>query len=386
MTSANPVISAHSLQETILKHRLETEANRRVASPIVEALIDAGLNRLAISQKYRGLALPVVETLRVYESLARAEPSVGWVVWNNSLPCLFSRFLDEPARIELFENPIWLYANSTRPSGKAIVEDGGYRIHGRWSLVSGCELAEWMALMCIVEENGQVRFLQPEVPEMRLVFLHKDDIEILDTWYAGGLRGTGSHDVRVEGCHVRAEHTLSPVDPATLDEPIGRVPITSTLAAGFAAQMIGVAQAALDTVIELGRTKTSPDPTPDMRDRSTVQISVASLAPALNAARLYVHEALQKVWEKASAGESASLEDITEVWTASLHADQLAREVVDAAYAAGGTTSVYQSCPLERAHRDARVMLQHVISQPVWLEDAGRFMLGLQPTNPLYAI
>ena len=134
----------------------------------------------------------------VYELLAGAEASVGWIVWNNTLPCFWGRFLSPPARAEIFGDPDWLYASSTRPSGKAVVEDDGYRVSGRWSLVSGCELSEWMALRCMVEENGQPRMLQPGVPEARLVFLRRADVEILDTWHTGGLRGTGSHDVVVK--------------------------------------------------------------------------------------------------------------------------------------------------------------------------------------------
>ena len=39
----------------------------------------------------------------------------------------------------------------------AHVVDGGYRVSGRWSFVSGCELATWMVLLCIVHEAGEPR-------------------------------------------------------------------------------------------------------------------------------------------------------------------------------------------------------------------------------------
>ena len=31
-------------------------------------------------------------------------------------------------------------------------------------------------------------------------------------------------------------------------------------------------------------------------------------------------------------------------------------------------------------------MLRHVVAQPVWLEDAGKVMLGVPPSRPLYAL
>ena len=40
--------------------------------------------------------------------------------------------------------------------------------------------------------------LQPNVPEVRMVWMRRTEVEILDTWHTGGLRGTGSHDVVVK--------------------------------------------------------------------------------------------------------------------------------------------------------------------------------------------
>ena len=41
---------------------------------------------------------------------------------------------------------------------------------------------------------------------------------------------------------------------------------------------------------------------------------------------------------------------------------------------------------LERLSRDLRVMRQHVLTQPLWPEQAGRVRLGLAPDNPLFAV
>jgi indole-3-acetate monooxygenase len=54
-------------------------------------------------------------------------------------------------------------------------------------------------------------------------------------------------------------------------------------------------------------------------------------------------------------------------------------------YAAGGASSLYTSCPLERAHRDIHAMSRHMVAQAFWLENAGRVKLGMSPTHPLFA-
>lgn len=377
---------AQNLVPVIEEQRDETEAGRRIAKPIVDRLIEARLGRMAVVEELGGLEMPTPDALRVYETLAGAEASVSWVTWNMSLPCLFSRFLTPEARSEIFADPDWLYANSTRPSGKATPVDGGYRASGRWSLVSGCELAEWLALMCVVMENGKPRMLAPGMPEMRFMFVRNGDFEILDTWYVGGLRGTGSHDVVLDDQFVPTNHSMSPADPPTIDRPIGRVPIICTLSTGFAAQTLGIAARAIETVTELGRTKVTPEPVPDLRDRPGAQFAIAARSAEIAAARDYLYDRVGMLWEKAVAGDEITNEDRGTVFGASLQASRAARAAVDEMYEVGGTTSIYTDCPLERAHRDIHAMLRHVLAQPLWLEDAGRVMFGLDPASPLFAV
>jgi len=378
--------AALELSPLLLALREETERERRPPAQIVERLVDTRLSRMAVASEYDGLEVPVPETLEVYEVLSAAEASVSWVVWNNSLPCFFGRFLDARTRAELFGDPRWLYANSTRPTGKATVERDGYRVSGRWSLVSGCELAEWIALQCILHDGDAPRMLAPGVPEQRLAFVRRGSFQILDTWHVGGLRGTGSHDVVVGDAHVPRGRTVSPTDAVTLDRPIGRVPIICSMAAGFASQALGIAEAALRTLVALAGTKVNVDPGLGLRDRPAVQALIARQTAALEAARSHLRRRTSELWQSAERGARASLEEISAVWTAAHHAVDVAQTTFDSAYAAAGTTSLYTSCPLERGHRDLHAMLRHVVAQPIWLEDAGKVRLGLTPSHPLYAV
>ncbi len=157
--------AARELSGLIRDLRNDTETQRRVAEPIVNQLKQLGLARLALPGSLGGRECSTVEMLEVYETLAGAEASVAWVTWNNSLPCLFSRYLSAAARAEMFSNPNELHANSTRPSGTAVPDGDGYRVSGRWALVSGCELAEWLTLMCMVRNKKPAA--EPGPPEMR---------------------------------------------------------------------------------------------------------------------------------------------------------------------------------------------------------------------------
>ena len=52
-------------------------------------------------------------------------------------------------------------------------------------------------------------------------------------------------------------------------------------------------------------------------------------------------------------------------------------------YVAGGASSIYVSCPLERAFRDVHVMTQHIGAHPRVMHSTGRVLFGLESDTPL---
>ena len=67
---------------------------------------------------------------------------------------------------------------------------------------------------------------------------------------------------------------------------------------------------------------------------------------------------------------------------ASWHAVTSACQAVDLVYLTGGATSLYESCPIERAFRDVHAITQHIGVHPRLLETAGRVLFGVEPDVP----
>lgn len=383
-TLRDPLRAAQALRATIRATRQETEEARRLAPQVVEGLIEAGLCRLAVPASLGGHEAEPVVALQVYEELAWADASVAWIAWNNQLVGLASRYASDAVRTDLFSDARRLFANSTRPSGRAVVVEGGFRVSGRWALVSGCELADWIPVMCVITEGTAPRMLAAGIPEARMAYLPKGSYSILDTWHVGGLRGTGSHDIVVDDVFVPAEQTFFSLDPAQLDRPLTRMPFFATMCAGCAALCLGIAQATTDTLLELATSKVPVDPLPGLRDRPTVQVLVASSAAQLDAARLLLHAALGDLWAACRQGTPVKDAQRARVWESAIHAAKTAKAVVTSMYEAAGTSALYNDCPIERAHRDLYAVMQHVVLAPMWLEDAGRVRLGLTPRHPFF--
>ena len=380
----DPLQAARELRATICATREESEATRRLSPQVVQGLIDAGLCRLTVPADIGGLAVEPEIALRVLEELAGADASVAWIVWINLLAGLAACYSSGPVRKELFGDASRIFAASTRPSGKAVVVEGGFKVSGRWSLVSGCELADWIPLMCVVIEGNGPRLLAESEPETRMVYLPKNSFRILDTWHVGGLRATGSHDVVADDVFVPAERTFSFADAAQDNGPLSRMPVFATVCVGCGALCLGVAQAATYTVLELARMKIQVDPGPGMRDRPAFQIMAASSAAKLVSARVLLYETVREVWTACANGTPATHAQRGRLWESGHHAAHVSLSVVRSMYEAAGTTALYVDCPLERAHRDIHAVMQHIVFAPLWLEAAGRVRLGLPPQNPMF--
>jgi hypothetical protein len=78
--------------------------------------------------------------------------------------------------------------------------------------------------------------------------------------------------------------------------------------------------------------------------------------------------------------------DRAALYSAGLHVAAIGRTGVVAMHTAAGTPALYSDCPLERSLCDLHTVELHIAAQPLWLEDAGRVLVGQEPTHPLFMI
>ena len=373
-----------SLIPLIKELRHTTENDRRIAEPIVEAIRNSDLCRMLLDTGTSPQYTPG-EWLSVLETLSGAEASVSWFIWNNTLPCFWARFLDNAARVRIFGDPKTLFAGSTRPTGRAVSTEGGFRLSGRWSLVSGCELADYIYFMSLVHEDGKPRMLAANQPDLRILFVPKGRYTIVDTWHVGGLRGSGSHDVVVDDVFVPFEDSFAPGPPVASSSTLDQLPAIPIMTAGLAAQFLGMARAAIAVAIEILRDKVSVDPGTSIGERPGVLADVALHSTAVAAATSHLHTSVAVMWDKVK-NQLPTAEDRATLFSASLYGVGVGRAAVIAMHTAAGTTALYVECPLERSIRDLQTMDRHVGAQPLCLEDSGRVLLGHKPKSPLFMI
>jgi alkylation response protein AidB-like acyl-CoA dehydrogenase len=369
---------ARELRPRILAQREQIEAGRRLPEELTRELARAGFFRATLPAAYGGLDLSPVEALGIYEELARADASVAWCVWNGNVNWTTAQLPPETADA-VFRDPDAILANSTRPSGRAVIVEGGYRVSGRWSLVSGCQLSTWLILLSAVYEDGEPRRTPAGAPEQRFMLFPTADGEIVDTWTAGGLRGTGSHDVVVRELFVPAAFASFHTDPLVLPEPRYRCPARARVSPGLGAMALGIARCAIESLVDLAAEKRRMGARDSVRHDWAAQTRLAQAQALVRSARLYLLDAVDRLWDVVLAGNEVSTETRADVRLASWHAVTSAAQAVDLIYLTGGATSLYATCPIERAFRDVHAITQHHGVQPRGLESVGQVMYGLEP-------
>jgi alkylation response protein AidB-like acyl-CoA dehydrogenase len=373
---------ARTFRSRILAERDRIEAARRLPEDLAHDLARAGFFRIFLPATYGGLDLAPAAALEVFEELAQADASVAWCVWNGNTHWTAGQLAPEAART-IHTDPAVITANSTRASGQAQVVAGGYRVSGRWSLVSGCELAAWMVLLCVVHEDAKPRLAPAGVPETRFMLLPATACEIIDTWTVGGLRGTGSHDVAVRDVFVPIDFGSGFADPYVSPEPRYRIPPFSRVIPGLGAMALGIARTAIETFTDIAGAKTPQRTTQMLRDNHGAQVRVSQAESLVRSARLFLFDSLDRLWRTLIATGEVTMEARAHVRLAASHAVSSAVQAVDLVYIGAGASSLYAGCPLERAFRDVHAMTLHIGAHPRVMETTGRVLFGLEPDTPL---
>ena len=370
--------AARGLAPTITARAAEIEAARRLPRDLLDELINAGCFRLLRPRSHHGLGADVSGAMRVFEALARADASVAWTVMIGGGSWIDLAALPRTTFDALFDAPDIITAGVFSPTGSVTPASTGYRVTGRWSFASGCEHADWLYGNCV---EGVV----DGVPQMRIVVLRPDQITIEDTWTVSGLCGTGSHHFRVDDIVVPVERSCRPMaDPPCIDEPIVHIPAPALLSPMIAGVALGVARGAMDDILDIAAAKVPLLARAPLATNPHFQYELATADTELRAARALLYETADSVWATAVDGAPFTLEQRARVRAAAVWATARCAAVVETAYRAGGGSSVYADCPLQRRLRDVHAITQHFLLRRDTLSTVGAVLAGRGIDVPVF--
>jgi indole-3-acetate monooxygenase len=369
-----------ALQEEIARRADEFEAARRLPDDLARRMARAGMFRLLVAERYGGAEVHPQAFFDALADTARRDGAAGWCQMIGATTGLLCASLPEPWADTIYgADPDVITTGVTAPLGRAEAVEGGYRVSGRWPFGSGCQISDWICGGCVILENGQPRPGAHGLPESVLMMFPAAEVTVHDTWRTSGLCGTGSHDIEVTDVFVPEGRWSVLGGRARIDAPLYRFPMLGLLALGVSAVAVGIAERAIDEVVELATAKVPTGSRRTLAERPATQSDLARARSLLRAARAYTAQAIGEAWNQAQHEGRIALERKAELRLAATNNTWSAVEAVDLMYHLGGGSSVYQSSALQRCLRDVHVATQHfMVAKPTY-EVVGKVMLGIDP-------
>ena len=348
--------------------------NRRLPDDLIASMRRAGIFRIAFPRAWNGPEMDVLQQCELMETLAYHDASVAWVAMICSDSGHYAARVEESVARELYPDMDLLTAGWLAPVGQAERAGGGFKVTGRWQFGSGCLHADHLIGGCILLQDGVPAMGEHGLPEFRVVWLPKNEVEIHDTWYTTGLAGSGSNDYSVKNVFVPEGRSFHPFRTGTRPEPLYRY--HGFFFANLPAVALGCARRMLDDLRALALHKMVMPAMQLMKDEYRVQVALADATARIGAARAYQNDRIAAVWDTLRRGDTPTLEQRAGIGLMSVHAIQTALQVADIVCEAAGTTALYASSPFDRRRRDLITIASHLVGQRRAFQTAGQLLFG----------
>ena len=355
---------ARELIPFLRKNAQACEEARRLTPEVMEALKSAGLFRYLQPKAWGGMELPFVAYFDVPEMLSRGDISVGWTITNLASHHRTVAWFPPKAHEEVWgpDPDTGIASGIAFHQGKGVPADGGILLSGEWGFSSGTDHSDWNLLACVLREGDKpVDYL--------FCLVHRKDYEVVDDWHVLGMRATSSKTVRCKDVFIPTHRTLSmyvarpghswpglKIHP----NPHYRIPLSPLGGHGIGGCLVGNARAALETTIDLVKSRSTSYTGAKMRDFATVQLRIGAAGAKIDAAGLLLRNDILEAMRVYEEGGALDLEARLRFKRNAALAAKLAVEAVDSLHEMAGANGIYDHYPLQRIFRDQHAAAGHI--------------------------
>ncbi|MCX7631735.1 MAG: acyl-CoA dehydrogenase [Turneriella sp.] len=334
----------------ITPHVMAMDEAQKIRPEIIEKLFSMGLMGIEIPQSLEGSGASFFTAILAVEALSQVDPSVGVMVdvqntlVNNAFMRWGSEALKKKYLPQLATAKIGSYCLSESSSGsdafalktRAVKKGDRYILNGQKLWITNAGEAEIFIVMANLNPEAGYKGITAFVVErgFKGFSVSKKENKL-------GIRASSTCELVLEDCEVPAENLLGEegkgykVAIETLNE--GRI--------GIGAQMLGLAEAALQHAIEY--TKTRQQFGKPVASFQGMQFQLAQMAVDVETARLMVYNAARL--------KDAGKDFVKEAAMAKYHASQVAERVASLAVECFGGYGFVKDYPVEKLYRDAKI-------------------------------
>ena len=241
-------------------------------------------------------------------------------------------------------------------SGKAERVEGGYRITAHKNFSSAAPAGAILMTSAVLEEEGA----DPMVLHFGIP-MSSPAVRIDPVWKTLGMRGTGSHDVIVEG-HIVPEAAVGFRRKAGEWHPVFQIIATIALPLIYSVYL-GVAESARDIAVGMAKKRRPDHHTTQLIGQMDSELRGAQIAQA------YLMDVVNR--------NAPSADTVNDVMIGRRLVAQHAIRAVELAMEAGGGAAFFRNRGLERRFRDIQGARYHPMQSGQQAEYAGAMALGL---------
>lgn len=343
--------AAADFADTVLQPKVtEMDEAAKLDPDIIQQFFDMGLMGIEIPEKYQGSGGSFFMSIVAIEQISRVDASVGVFmdVQNTLVNNAFLRWGSDETKSEylpqLATEKVGAYCLSEAGSGsdafalKASAKDKGdhYVLNGAKLWITNANEADIFLVFATLNPDEGYRGITAFIVERDF-----EGFSVSKKENKLGIRASSTCEILLEDCKVPKGNVLGEVGKGykvaieTLNE--GRI--------GIGAQMIGIAQGALDAT--LAYTQDRSQFGKSISDFQGVQFQLAKMATDIETARLLVYNSARLK----ENGESF----LKEAAMAKYHASEVAERVSSQAVDLFGGYGYVKEYPVEKYYRDAKI-------------------------------
>jgi 3-hydroxy-9,10-secoandrosta-1,3,5(10)-triene-9,17-dione monooxygenase len=369
---------AEALLPKLKERAPKCEQLRRLPDETLRDFHDAQLFRIHQPRRVGGAELEFAAVVTYGALFARVCASTAWNWVNFAAHHMMLGMFPPQAQDEIWGSSVdALIASSfVFPAGKARKVQDGYMLSGRWPFSSGVDPSGWNMLA------GLARLDDNLPPEQRIFLVPRAQYKVIDTWFAGGLRGTGSNDVEVAEVFVPEHMTLAVADtkggptPGSAVNPgmLFQLPVFAL----FPYMLSGVALGVAEGLIENYQPAAGKMTGARVAEIQSTQIRLAEATAYARISRL-----VQLSNCREAEAKLPDMKTKARYRLEGAYAVDWAVRAVDVMFGLYGAGGLYESGPVARAFRDAHAVKQHFsFNTDIAGTTYGRVALGLASDNP----
>jgi len=361
------VVVARALGAEFAKRAAAVDAEDRFVAENYADLKASGLLSAGVPAELGGAGASHAEMCSVVRELARhcGSTALAFSMHTHQVMTNAWRWRHAKAPVEALlkrvaaENIVLLSSGGSdwlQGSGSATRVEGGFRIDARKIFTSGAPAGDLILTSAVYDD--------PEAGPTVLHFgvpMTSEAVRIESTWRVMGMRGTGSHDVTIDGFFL-PDAALSGKRPQGKWHPLFHL-ISMIAIPLIYSVYVGIAEAARDRALGFAAKRRS--------DPHLLSL-VGGMENELAAARLALGELIAAA-DTDQPGPAVT----SRVFIARTLAARAAIETVELAMQVAGGSAFYRGNGLERLFRDVQAARYHPLQEGLQRELAARVALGL---------